>query len=108
MYEHVRDGGSLYVLEQENDKAYISTASSGNNCICTYADMKYVMQEIRMLESADNYLPDAMKTHRNENGKLYQIGGPTENEQSDIEYVSMVEQDFFGGRRQYSRKRSRN
>lgn len=113
MYEHVRDGGSLYVLEQENDKAYVSTAPSGNNCICNYADMKYVMQEIRILESADNYLPDAMKTHRNENGKLYQIGGSTENgnvdvtmslddsglrtmvKQSDIEYVSMVEQDFF-------------
>lgn len=58
---------------------FISTAPSGNDCICTYADMKYVMQEIRILESANNYLPDVMKTHRNENGKFYQIGGPTEN-----------------------------
>lgn len=26
MYEHVRDGGSLYVLEQENDKVYFHSS----------------------------------------------------------------------------------
>lgn len=112
MYEHVRCGGSLYMLEQENGKAYISTTPSGNTGVCTYADMKYVMQEIRILESANGYLPDGMKSHRNQNGKFYQIGEPMESgnvdvvmdldnyglrtmiKQSDIEYVSMAEQYF--------------
>lgn len=117
MKEHVKNGGSLYMIEKpnENDKTFVSIDSEGHG-LCSYVSMNDVWQEIRLTNEAFSYIPGSMKEHVDNDGKLYQVGGLTESgnveictnigrrgnitlvRASDVEYVtakeSAIENDF--------------